>query len=99
MSTQRFGTLSSWRTSPPNLAINCTDRGVKFERYRAVPSLSEYLLVSERRIHVERWSRQEDGWLLREWTDPAAGIELASLGCRLRIAEIYAKVSFEEPVA
>src|SRR6266536_964720 len=29
------------------------DRGAKFERYRTVPTLSEYLLVSQDRIHVE----------------------------------------------
>src|ERR1043165_2419613 len=41
------------------------DRGEKAERYRAMPSLSEYLLVAQDRIHVELYTRQrDDSWLL-----------------------------------
>ena len=76
------------------------DRGAKFERYRSVLSLSEYLLVSQDRVHVELYTRQPHGeWLLREWNDPAAEIELVSLHCRLNIAEVYAKVSLDEKVS
>ena len=74
------------------------DRGAKFERYRTVSALAEYLLVSQERIHVELYTRQPDGgWVLREWNDAAAEIGLASIGCRLELAEVYAKVSFGEP--
>lgn len=73
------------------------DRGAKFERYRSVPSLSEYLLVAQDRVHVELYTRQPDGsWLLREWNDPAGEIELVSLRCRLKIGGIYAKVNLSE---
>ena len=73
------------------------DRGEKFERYRAVPTLAEYLLVSQDRVHIELYTRQPPGeWILREWSDPAAEIELASLGCRLKVSEVYAKVTFGE---
>ena len=71
------------------------DRGAKAERYRSLPSLSEYLLVAQDRVHVELYTRQPDGWILHEWNDPAAEIELASLRCRLKIAGIYTKVTFE----
>lgn len=71
------------------------DRGAKFERYRAVPALSDYLLVSQDRVHIELYTRQPDGgWFLREWSDPDAEIDLISLRCRLKIAEVYAKVTF-----
>ena len=73
------------------------DRGAKFERYRAVPTLAEYLLVSQERVHVELYTRQANGgWVLREWNDSNAEIDLASPQCRLKIAEIYAKVTFDE---
>lgn len=73
------------------------DRGAKFERYRSVPSLAEYLLVSQDRVHIELYTRQPNGaWILREWNDPGAEIDLASLHCRLRVAEVYAKVTFGE---
>src|ERR1044071_2794192 len=74
------------------------DRGAKAERYRSLASLAEYMLVSQDRVHVELYTRRPDGvWNLREWNDPAAEIELASVGCRLKIAEVYAKVVFDKP--
>ena len=72
------------------------DRGAKFERYRAFSALSDYLMVAQDRVHIELYTRQSaDQWVYREWTDPAAEIELISLRCRLKIAEVYAKVTFE----
>jgi Uma2 family endonuclease len=68
------------------------DRGAKFERY-TVPTLIEYLLVSQDRVHVEVYTRQADGgWFLREWNDIHAEIDLVSLRCTFRVAELYAKV-------
>jgi Uma2 family endonuclease len=73
------------------------DRGAKFERYRSIPTLAEYMLVSQDRVHIELYTRQsEGGWVLREWNDPAAEIDLVSLRCHLKIAEVYAKVTFGE---
>ncbi len=41
------------------------DRGRKFELYRRIPSLREYLLVSQRAPHIEQFIRQPNGgWLL-----------------------------------
>src|SRR5271157_364012 len=41
------------------------DRGQKFAHYRAIESLSEYLLVSSDRVQVDLFTRQPDGrWLL-----------------------------------
>ena len=64
---------------------------------RAVPSLREYLLVAQDRVHAELYTRQpDDSWLLREWNDPDEEIELVSVGCRLRIARMYSKVKFDD---
>jgi Uma2 family endonuclease len=72
------------------------DRGAKFERYRGVPTLSDYLLVAQDRVHIELYTRQDDGgWFLREWNDPAAVIEIPSLSRSLAVAEVYAKVTFD----
>ena len=44
------------------------DRGGKFFAYRQMPSLQDYILVSQDRVLVEHHARQGDGsWLLREW--------------------------------
>jgi Uma2 family endonuclease len=77
-------------------ATEAYDRGVKAERYRAVPTLAEYLFVSQERVHIELYTRRPDGaWSFREWNDPHAEIDLASVGCRLKIAEVYAKVELD----
>jgi Uma2 family endonuclease len=74
------------------------DRGEKFERYRSIPTLREYLLVAQDKVHIERYLRQEDDtWVLRETSDSGDTIHLASVGCRLTVAEIYLKVTFSVP--
>ncbi len=69
------------------------DRGRKFEHYRAVESLQEYLLVAQDRLHVDLYTRQPDGnWLLREAARPEEVLELKSSGCQLPLADLYEKV-------
>lgn len=69
------------------------DRGRKFEHYRTLPSLAEYLLVAQDKPHVEQFVRQPDArWLLGEFNHPDDVVTLPSLGCTLPLAEIYAKV-------
>lgn len=74
------------------------DRGEKFERYRSISTLQEYLLVAQDKMHIERYLRQsDDAWVLRETNSAGDTIDLASAGCRLPVAEIYFKVSFARP--
>jgi len=41
------------------------DRGRKFDHYRSLESLREYLMISSERISVDLFTRQPDGkWLL-----------------------------------
>lgn len=70
------------------------DRGKKFDHYRRVDSLREYVLVAQDEPHIELYSRQADGgWLLTEARGLDAAIELPAIGCRLKLAEVYAKVN------
>ena len=74
------------------------DRVKKFDLYRALPSLLEYILVSQAEPRVEQFLRQPDGgWNLRITTDPTAFVNLTSIGCEIPFAEIYERVEF--PVA
>jgi len=70
------------------------DRGEKFARYRRLPSLRTYILVSQDRPRVEWYTRGESGWLLHEAIGLDGAVELAALDCMLALAEIYAKVPF-----
>jgi len=71
------------------------DRGGKFTHYRRLPSLDEYVLISQDRPLVEHYVRQgEDEWLLTEQTSLQDTLVLPSIDCRLPLSEIYLKVRF-----
>jgi len=71
------------------------DRGKKFELYRQIPSLREYLLVSQRKAHVEQFIRQTSGeWLFREVMGLEAKLTLPSLGIAVALSSVFAKVDF-----
>jgi len=73
------------------------DRGKKFEHYRRLPSLDEYLLVSQDEPHIEHFVKQSDAhWLLSEATGLDASIEIPGVDYRLLLADVYAKVPFGE---
>ena len=72
------------------------DRGTKFALYRQIPSLQEYLLVSQGRVQVELYTRgPNDTWTLRDYRAPTEAVALASVGCTLALSEVYDKVDFE----
>lgn len=72
------------------------DRGEKFLFYRALPSFSEYLLLAQDEVRAEHHVRQADGsWLLRDYSAASDEIELKSISCRLRLADVYERVEFE----
>jgi Uma2 family endonuclease len=68
------------------------DRGRKFEQYRKISSLREYLLISQNEPHIELMVRVEKEWILREASGPNGTIELPNLGITLSLAEVYLKV-------
>lgn len=73
------------------------DRGKKFQHYREIPSLREYVLVAQDSPRIEYYHRRDDGgW---EFTDAAgldATLTLASVGVTLALAEVYEQVTFTE---
>ena len=72
------------------------DRGGKFEQYRKLESVQEYVVIAQDRVHVERWGREENNqWLLSETDNVEDVITLPSIGCRLAVADLYEKVEFE----
>jgi Uma2 family endonuclease len=71
------------------------DRGKKFDFYRHLDSLREYILVSQDEPHVERFMRQEDGsWLLTVFKGMETELQLGSVTCVLPFTEIYEDVTF-----
>ncbi|MDQ3687367.1 MAG: Uma2 family endonuclease [Acidobacteriota bacterium] len=73
------------------------DRGEKFEHYRKLDSLNEYLVIAQNKHHVEHYVRQPDNqWLLSETDDIQSVVNLSSIDCRLSLLDIYDKAKIDE---
>ena len=72
------------------------DRGEKFRRYQQLDSLCEYILISQDKVRVEHYLRQEQTWDLTEFHALSDVCQLVSIGCQLSLQAIYAKVQFPE---
>jgi Uma2 family endonuclease len=74
------------------------DRGEKFTRLQTWnPTLTDYVLVSQDRPQIEHYTRQSDGsWSYRRTTGLDASVAIASIGCTLKLADVYDRVSFVE---
>jgi len=75
------------------------DRGTKFEHYRTIESLSDYILVAQHKIHVAHYVRQSDrSWLFSEFKSAKDKFQIQSIGCELSVAEIYEKIENEKKI-
>ncbi len=70
------------------------DRGEKFQRFRRMESLQEYVLVAQDHVCVERYVRQGGDWVLTELNDLGQTLRLPSVECEVPLREIYDKVDF-----
>ena len=74
------------------------DRGEKFQRYRMIASLEEYVLLAQDRPVVESFLRQADEtWLLQAWQGAEAVARVRCIGVELPLAELYAGVPERPP--
>ena len=68
------------------------DRGKKFGHYLQIPSLREYILVSQEEVRVDQFTIQAGGQhTFRSYNSLDSALELPSLGCALTLREIYRK--------
>ena len=66
------------------------DRGSKFEHYKLIQSLREYVIVSHRERVIDVFRRGEDGaWSLAARGGPGERVALTSIGCELDVDAIY----------
>ncbi|ACF13032.1 protein of unknown function DUF820 [Chloroherpeton thalassium ATCC 35110] len=69
------------------------DRGQKFELYRALPSLEDYVLIHQDKVHVEHFHKQSDGkWLFMDICSLEENLVLESVDVTLPIRDLYEKV-------
>lgn len=69
------------------------DRGGKFRRYRSLPTLEEYVLVSTMEPLVEVYARPD--WALRSYEGLDAIARLESVDLDLPLRELYADLSWD----
>ncbi|GAB4194310.1 MAG: Uma2 family endonuclease [Roseiflexaceae bacterium] len=76
------------------------DRGKKFQLYRSIPSLQEYILVAQDEVHLDRFVRQPDGnWLLISYEAIGDLVHLDAIDCNLALEDVYDKVALDNPAA
>jgi Uma2 family endonuclease len=69
------------------------DRGDKFRMYRSIPSLKEYLLVSQTAMQVEKFTKNETNqWVLSEYAGKDAKITFDSFELAISLDELYDRV-------
>lgn len=73
------------------------DRGSKWQQYRQIDSLQDYLLVSQDQMLVEHYTRDGDAWVLRDYVNEYDSVPLPSIGCELKLSDIYQKIDFGQP--
>ncbi len=67
------------------------DRGEKFQLYRSIPTLEEYVLIDSQRIAAEVFRKSAQGFwsLMSEAYDLESSIELASIDLKISLRDIY----------
>jgi Uma2 family endonuclease len=71
------------------------DRGHRFEHFKQIPSLQDYVLVAQDSPRIECYTRQDDtNWPGQIVGGAEAHLFLASLDCTLELAEVYDQVPF-----
>lgn len=81
-----------------SLTTEDKDLGKKFEYYRSLSTLKEYILIAQDRVHVAQYVKQsENVWLFTEMNDITGTFHLPSIQCVLILNEVYRRVQLSEP--
>ncbi|MDQ7090352.1 MAG: Uma2 family endonuclease [Methylococcales bacterium] len=73
------------------------DRAGKFENYRSLPELHDYILISQDKVHIEHFEKQAfNQWLLTEYKLLDDSLKLVQIEERMSLGDIYDKIVFEK---
>lgn len=72
------------------------DRREKKKEYQFVAGLREYVIVAQDQIRIEVYRHDNAGemWQGEVYSDPEQEISFASIGVKVKVSEIYQRVSF-----
>jgi Uma2 family endonuclease len=71
------------------------DRGKKFQHYRTIKPVQEYVLISQEKALIELYVRQSKQWILTFADTLDSVIKLPSIDCTLALSDVYEKVTFD----
>ena len=73
------------------------DLGQKFNLYRAIDTLQEYILVDTEKVYVEKHICNADNrWQLTEHTSLNSTFEISTVQLSISLSDIYQGISFEQ---
>ncbi len=69
------------------------DRGAKFDLYREIESLQEYILIDSNSMHFVHYIKNPDAtWTLSETRKPGDDFFITSVDFKVQLAEVYAGI-------
>lgn len=72
------------------------DKAAKFELYRSITELQEYVLVDQSGYRVNQYTKvKQHQWLLTEWIGKDAVVPLQSVPVEVALQDLYKRVVFE----
>jgi len=72
------------------------DRSGKFDIYRSLPSLQEYILISQDKIQIEHFNKiAEKHWEMHEYNATDSCFSLANFPVTIDLQAIYEKIVFK----
>src|SRR6266545_3198538 len=77
------------------------DRNAKRKRYHTwLPTLRDYLMVAQSRPQIDHDHRPGRGkWLHSSINGLESSVHIASIGCTLKLADVYDRIALSEPPA
>ncbi len=74
------------------------DRTIKFEFYKNIPSLKQYVLIDSQKMLIEVFTKQADhSWLSVKKTNPEDEWALDSINYISKVKQVYEGVVFKKP--
>ena len=69
----------------------------RFEFYKNIPTLKQYVLIDSQKILIEVFTKQKDNsWLSVKYTNPEEEWVLASIDYKGSVKQVYKEVIFKK---
>jgi Uma2 family endonuclease len=74
------------------------DRGLKFQHYRTLDSLQDYILVHQDQVRIEQYTHRPDHtWTLRDYQVQEDDLKIDSIGVSIPLTRIYDRIKIAPP--